>query len=165
MNKVAIIGAGAAGIIAALKASENNHVILIDKNDNCGKKLLVTGNGKCNYWNQNISIENYHTDDIDKLQSILNSKEEVLDYLSSLGIYPYIKGDYYYPYSNSAYSVREIFASELKKRNIELKYNFNVQRIEKDGNNYHIIQSQKFNSIKKACNYWNEQIKIKGEQI
>ena len=59
--KVVIIGAGASGIIAALKASENNHVILIDKNDKCGKKLLVTGNGRCNYWHDDIKKEAYHS--------------------------------------------------------------------------------------------------------
>lgn len=44
-------------------------------------------------------------------------------------------------------------------------YEIEIGDCDIDGNNYHIIQSQKFNSIKKACNYWNEQIKIKGEQI
>ena len=43
MKKVAIIGAGASGIIAAIKASENNEVILIDSNDKCGKKIFVDG--------------------------------------------------------------------------------------------------------------------------
>ena len=65
MKKIAIIGAGASGIISALKASENNQVILIDGNDKCGKKILLTGNGRCNYWNSDISLEQYETDNID----------------------------------------------------------------------------------------------------
>ena len=128
---VAIIGAGASGVIAALKISEKNHVILIDKNDKCGKKLLVTGNGRCNYWHDGISIEHYHTDNYDSLESILTYKNEVYSYLLSLGIYPRIKDGYYYPQSNSAFSIREIFESELKKKNVEFKYNFNVNKIEK----------------------------------
>ena len=137
--KIAVIGAGASGIIAALKASENNHVILIDKNDKCGKKLLVTGNGRCNYWHDNISKDAYYTDDYDGLESILSYSEEVYDYLLSLGIYPRIKDGYYYPQSNSAYSIREIFACELKKRNIDFKYNFNVIKIEKEDYGFKII--------------------------
>jgi hypothetical protein len=50
-NKVVVIGAGAAGIMAALKASENAQVVLIEKNDRIGKKLFITGKGRCNVTN------------------------------------------------------------------------------------------------------------------
>ena len=60
MSKVVVIGAGASGIIAALRASNNNEVILIDGNSQCGKKLLITGNGKCNFWNEDINIKKQH---------------------------------------------------------------------------------------------------------
>lgn len=139
MAKIAIIGAGASGIIAALKASENHHVLLIDKNDKCGKKILVTGNGRCNYWHDNIGIDSYHTDSFDKLSSILNCKEDTYNFLLSLGIYPRIKDGYYYPQSNSAYSIREIFASEIEKHHIELKYGLEVKNIEKKDNGFKII--------------------------
>ena len=139
MKNVAIIGAGASGIIAALKASENNHVILIDKNDKCGKKLLVTGNGRCNYWHDNITKESYHTDNYNVLEHILLFKKEMYDYLLTLGIYPRIKDGYYYPQSNSAYSMREIFANELKKKNIEFRYNFNVKNIINEDSVFKII--------------------------
>ena len=139
MANIAVIGAGASGIIAALKASEKNHVILIDKNDKCGKKILVTGNGRCNYWNDNISLKCYHTDNDNYLEKILHFKEEVYNYLLDLGIYPHIKDGYYYPQSNSALSIREIFDNELKKRNIEFKYNFDVKDIQKIGDGFKII--------------------------
>ena len=129
MCKVVVIGAGASGIIAALKASEKNEVILLDSNDKCGKKILLTGNGRCNYWNSNIDKSNYQTDNEDMLESILNNKEEVLEYLNSLGIYPKIKNDLYYPYSNQASSVQKIFLNELEKRNIKIIYNFKVESI------------------------------------
>ena len=56
---VIVVGAGASGIIAALKLSEKNNVTLLEKNDKCGKKILITGNGKCNYWNKDILICNF----------------------------------------------------------------------------------------------------------
>ena len=102
MKRIAIIGAGAAGIIAALKASENNEVILIEGNDKCGKKILLTGNGRCNYWNEDISLEQYETDNKKALEMILseNNKAETLNFLDSIGIYPKIKNGYYYPCYN-----------------------------------------------------------------
>lgn len=53
---IIIIGAGASGIVTAINAkNENNRVILLEKNDRIGKKLLATGNGRCNYTNMNLS--------------------------------------------------------------------------------------------------------------
>lgn len=129
MKKVVVIGAGASGIIAALKASEKNEVILLESGDKCGKKILLTGNGRCNYWNSNININNYQTDDIVKLESILKNKDVVLKYLYNLGIYPKIKNDLYYPYSNQASSIEQIFINELNKRNIKIKTNFKIKEI------------------------------------
>lgn len=129
MCKVVVIGAGASGIIAALKASEKNEVILLDSNDKCGKKILLTGNGRCNYWNSNIDAYNYQTDNYDILKNILNNKEIVLNYLNNLGIYPKIKNELYYPYSNQASSVQKIFTNELEKRNVKIIYNFKVENI------------------------------------
>ena len=141
MKKIAIIGAGASGIIAALKASENNQVILIDGNDKCGKKILLTGNGRCNYWNSDISLDKYETDNRDNLRNILSekNKSETLEFLGSLGIYPKIKNGYYYPYSNQAASVREILDKEIKKRNIEVKYGNKVKEVNKQNDSFIII--------------------------
>ena len=59
---IAIIGGGPAGFAAAIKASNNkNHVVILEKNSDVLKKLLLTGSGKCNYWNINQSINKYHS--------------------------------------------------------------------------------------------------------
>ncbi len=141
MKKIAIIGAGASGIIAALKASEKNQVVLIDGNDKCGKKLLLTGNGRCNYWNSDISIEQYESDDKKALEEILSeqNKSETLNFLDSLGIYPKIKNGYYYPFSNQAASVREILDKEIKNRNIEVKYGNKVKEVTKQNDSFVVI--------------------------
>ena len=139
MSKVVVIGAGASGIIAALTASVNNEVILIDGNDKCGKKILVTGNGKCNYWNEEVNVKNYYSSNEDILNNILKYKEEVLDYLYGLGIYPKIKNGYYYPASNISASIREIFERELKRNNINTLYNTKVIDIEKNNDGYIVV--------------------------
>lgn len=140
MSKVVVIGAGASGIIAALKASEKNEVILLDGNDKCGKKILLTGNGKCNYWNQSIDLQNYQTDDPEKLKKILEKQKEVFSFLEKLGIYPRIKDGYYYPYSNQSSSIQTILNKALEKAKIVVKYHFKVSNILKKENQF-VIES------------------------
>ena len=143
MSKVIVIGGGAAGIIAALKASEKNEVILLEGNDKIGKKILLTGNGKCNYWNDDISLDKYNTDDFTNLEEILKNKDTIYNYLESLGLYPKIKNGYYYPYSNQASSVREIFVKKLEKRNVKVITNTKVTEIKKDNEEFIIKTNDK----------------------
>lgn len=140
MSKVLVIGAGASGIIASLVASKNNEVILLEGNDKVGKKILITGNGRCNYWNSDISTKHYGFDRIDYMKSILDNKDVVFDYLTSLGIYPRIRNGYYYPNSNQASSVQEIFSKALVNSNVNIVYNCKVCKIEKKDNKF-IIKS------------------------
>lgn len=129
MSKVVVIGAGASGIIASLVASRNNEVILLDANNKIGKKILLTGNGKCNYWNSDIDVKNYNTDSVNNLSKILENKDLVLSYLNTCGIYPKVKNGYYYPNSNQAATVVEIFNRELVKNNVKVVYNCKVDDI------------------------------------
>lgn len=142
MNKVVVVGGGASGLVAAIQASYNNEVILLESNDKCGKKILMTGNGKCNYWNSNICLDNYNTDNFDNLNSIisLDNQNQVLSFLDSIGIYPKIKNGYYYPYSNQASTVRTLLLNEIKRRNIEVIYNFKVESISKN-DKFFVIKS------------------------
>lgn len=140
MKNVVVIGAGASGIIAALQASKNNNVILIDGNDKCGKKILLTGNGRCNYWNSDISLVQYETDDKETLNNILTeeNKAKTLSFLDSLGIYPKIKNGYYYPFSNQAASIREIFEREIKKSKVDFRGGVKVKSVYKDNESFKI---------------------------
>ena len=128
--KVVVIGAGASGIIASLVASKSNEVILVEANNKIGKKLLLTGNGKCNYWNSDIDVNNYNTDSVNNLSKILEKKLEVLSFLDVCGIYPKIKNGYYYPNSSQAATIVEIFNRELVKNNVNVVYNCKVTDIE-----------------------------------
>lgn len=131
MSKIIIIGAGPSGIIAALQAVKKHEVILLERNEQCGKKILLTGNGKCNYWNEKIDVTKYQTDDVNILEKILDktNQENVFEYLESIGIYPRVKNGYYYPYSNQASSIRKILLSELKRQKIEIITDFKVENI------------------------------------
>lgn len=135
---VIVVGAGASGIIAALKLGEKCKVTLLEKNDKCGKKILITGNGRCNYWNKNIEVSKYNTDSKDNLEKILKRKDETFEFLSNLGIYPTIKDDYYYPHSLSSLSIKEIFDRALNKK-IDVKYNTEVLDVKKDNEKFIVI--------------------------
>ena len=135
---VIVVGAGASGIIAALKLSEKNNVTLLEKNDKCAKKILITGNGKCNYWNSNIDVSKYNTDSKSNLEIILKRKDEVFEFLSNLGIYPTIKDDYYYPHSLSSLSIKEIFDRALNKK-VNVKYNTEVLDVKKDNQKFIVV--------------------------
>lgn len=140
MSKLVVIGAGASGIMAALKAAYKNEVILIDGNDKCGKKILVTGNGKCNYWNEDINIANYFTTEPIILEKILAKNNEVLNYLHNvIGIYPKIKNGYFYPASGTAQSIRELFAKEIERNKIKTFYNTRVLDIKKENKKFILV--------------------------
>lgn len=141
MSKIIVIGAGASGIIASLQAIKNNEVLLFDSNEKIGKKILITGNGRCNYWNDAIAVDKYYTDNINNLSIILNNKEETLNFLDSLGIYPKKINGYYYPYNNQANSIRQIFEREILKSGIELHLNESVDKIEIINNKFQIKSS------------------------
>ena len=61
MRKVAVVGGGAAGMMAAVTAAEYGaEVVLYERNDRVGKKILSTGNGKCNFSNRDLSVGHYN---------------------------------------------------------------------------------------------------------
>lgn len=125
--KVVVIGGGASGILAALKASEHADVTLIERNNKIAKKILITGNGKCNFWNKEIDTSKYNSSNIEVLEGILQRKDEVYKYLTeNLGITPIEKNGYIYPYSKTASSIEETFNRELKKKNISILYDLKV---------------------------------------
>lgn len=121
-NKVIIIGGGASGLVAAIFASKNNDVMILEKNSRCGKKILATGNGKCNYFNSDFTSSHFNTDNADILDKIISedNKKNILVFFDSIGIVSNIKDGYYYPMSNQAVSVREALVKECEIRGVKI---------------------------------------------
>ncbi|MBO5375869.1 MAG: aminoacetone oxidase family FAD-binding enzyme [Bacilli bacterium] len=149
---VAVIGGGAAGLVAAIYASKNNKVILIEKNEQCAKKILVTGNGKCNYWNTDQNISHYHSRNMDLIESLNteNNRQEILSFFEKIGIVPLIKNGYYYPYSGTATSIKTALMLEVKKQNIEIKNNYFVKDIKKENDQFIISDGNEIISVDKV---------------
>lgn len=138
MKKVVVVGCGASGIIASIFASSNNEVIVLERNSSPLKKLLLTGNGKCNYFNENQSISNYNSSNIDLLEKIIsqNNIERVLSFFDRIGIVPKIKNGYYYPYSNLSNSIKEALLKEASLKGVKIKTDYLVKNIEKINNKF-----------------------------
>ncbi len=120
-----IIGAGAAGCFAAITAAmENKSVLLLEKNPTVAKKILATGNGRCNFTNRKMSDSCYHGNHalISHLLSQL-SVDDVLQKFHELGISSYERDGYYYPLSNQAKSVVVAFENAIYKNNVDLVVN------------------------------------------
>lgn len=122
MSKVIIIGGGASGLVTAIFASLNNDVTILEKNSKCGKKILATGNGKCNYFNDDFTSSHFNTESIDILDSIITTDNinKVITLFDSIGIVPNIKNGYYYPMSNQSISVREALVKECLVRGVSI---------------------------------------------
>lgn len=140
MKDVVIIGGGASGLVASIFAAINgNKVTILEKNNKCGKKLLITGNGRCNYFNNDMDINHYHTDNTEQLKKIITEEnnKKILNFIDSLGIVHKIKNSYYYPYSNQAISVLNALVNKAKSLGVEIINDYNVLHIKKE--NHFII--------------------------
>lgn len=144
MKKVIIIGGGASGLTAAIKASKNYDVTIIEKNEKLGKKILITGNGKCNYWNENQDISNYHSssNDYTKIVNQMNLVKAHA-FLDSIGIIPFIKNGYYYPNSNQAISVVNALVDEAINNGVKIITD-EVTNVKKENNKF--IVNNKYES-------------------
>ena len=112
MQQILILGGGAAGLAAALAAAQTAegraHITVLDKNVKVGKKLLATGNGRCNLDNRDITPERYFTSSPKALRRLLSAVDEAapLAWFESLGLYPRTdEAGRVYPYSNQAADV------------------------------------------------------------
>lgn len=124
MPKVLVVGGGAAGMMAAISAKINGaEVVVLERNNRVGKKILATGNGRCNYTNINLSIDNYHGKNPKFAYSCLSKfgVAETLDFFERLGITPAIeeKGKVF-PLSFQSSSVLDVLRFELEDLGVEL---------------------------------------------
>lgn len=134
-KKIIVIGGGAAGMMAALSAKENGgEVLILERNDRIGKKLLATGNGRCNYTNKNLTINNYHGNNPKFGLSALSefNVEKTIEYFERLGITPAVEDNgKVFPLSFQASSMLDVLRYEIENQGIELITEAQVSEIKK----------------------------------
>lgn len=147
--KVVVIGGGISGVIASIYASKNNEVTILERNSSLLKKLLLTGNGRCNYFNSNQDISNYNSCNLELLSEIITEEniEKVINFYNSIGIIPKIKNGYYYPYSNRADSMKESLLKELEINNVKVITDYLVENIEIKNDKFIINNDLEFDKV------------------
>lgn len=133
MRHVAVIGGGAAGMMAAITAArEGVKVTILEHKDRIGKKILSTGNGRCNFTNTFQTPACYRSDNRDFAWNIIQkfNVEKTISFFKELGIYPKDRNGYLYPYSDQAAAILEVLQIEIAKLNICVMTEINVLDIQ-----------------------------------
>ncbi|SMB96175.1 hypothetical protein SAMN00017405_1469 [Desulfonispora thiosulfatigenes DSM 11270] len=142
-NNIIIIGGGAAGIVAAIFAKQNYaDVTIIEKNDRIGKKILVTGNGRCNFTNLNVEVNCYSGKNPKFVYSSLASfnVHDTIDFFEKLGISHKIEeAGKVFPRSDQATSILDVLRYEVEELGIKLITNSDVRSISKKGSKFTVV--------------------------
>lgn len=154
INKIAIIGGGASGLTTAVYLSKHNlDITLFEQNSKLGRKLLATGNGRCNVTNEDLSLQHFHTHgDISTIKPILNNFDfhHCEKFFTSLGIL-LMKNEQgrFYPLSQSASSIVDAFAFKLQENSVKIKLNSFIEKIEfqNDKQKFLINQQELFDYV------------------
>ena len=146
-TEIAVIGGGASGLIAAITARKaGKKVTILERKERILKKVLVTGNGRCNLTNARASISNYFGKNILLIENILNNftPQNVMDFFYELGVIcnEEERGKVY-PLSGQASSVVDALRFEAEKLGIKIETEFYVRKIEKDGFKFKIFSEDK----------------------
>lgn len=131
MYDVIIIGAGASGLMAAaVAASKGARVALLEHKDDIGKKILATGNGRCNFTNTDMSVNKFHgSKALIKNGLSQFNYADTIRFFKELGIPAYDNAGYIYPNSRQAASVVAAFRMELMRFHVDVKTGINITDI------------------------------------
>ena len=138
---IGIIGGGASGMAAALAAAENPNaqVLLLERQARLGKKLLATGNGRCNLSNLHANARGYHGNDADFARYAISQFDprETLAWFKEMGLFTVAEDSgRVYPYSDQANSVVDSLRFALEKPNITVLTGCEVTKIRRSGSGF-----------------------------
>jgi len=143
--KVIVIGGGASGMMAALQARKNqNDVLLLEKKEQVGKKILVTGNGHANLTHKDIQVHAYHADSEAFMDNFLHhfSTDNLIEQFGKMNLPLTEKDGYFYPLTNQAQTVVYAFTEALAREKVDILLNTNVTDVKKENNVFFIFTNQ-----------------------
>lgn len=150
-----IIGGGAAGLMCAISAKQKNsgkRIAIIERNDRVGKKLLATGNGRCNLTNENINTLRYSGSFSKQAEKIFMkyTTERLIDIFSELGLMTYADNEgRYYPVSCHASAVLDVLRFACDRLGIDILLSKNIRTLKKQKDKFIVrTESEEFSSDK-----------------
>lgn len=130
-HDIVIVGAGASGLMCGyLLGRDGRDVCVIEKNKSAGKKLLATGNGRCNFTNRRMSEDCYFGDS-EFIRTILRRADDrtVIQLFEEIGIYHRERDGYCYPYSGQASTVVELLVDGCAQQGVQFRFDTKVSKI------------------------------------
>ncbi len=156
MKKIAIIGGGASGLFCAiwlLTKQSNADVTIFEKMNRVGKKILATGNGRCNITNENADKQkHYHSDNVDFVLPSLKhfSHKDLIKYLEDNAIILRKEEDKYYPFSEQAGTILDFLRLKAELLGVKIATDTKIEKIQKS-NQLYIINNEKYDYVVVAC--------------
>lgn len=123
MRKVVVIGGGAAGMMAAISAAEHGaYAVILEHKDRVGKKILSTGNGRCNFTNLVQTPQCYRSENPQFPWKVIEKFDEkkTIEFFQNIGIYPKNRNGYLYPNSDQASAVLDSLRMEMERLCVEV---------------------------------------------
>lgn len=142
MKTIGIVGGGASGLVAGIVAARKGaKVLIIEKQNRIGKKILVTGNGRCNITNTYVKEKHFHTSSkVDFFEPIRKLDEvKTLEFFNELGIISLVENNKVYPLSEQATSVLEVLRIELDRLGVKIITDTKVVDLYHGQSKWHIV--------------------------
>ena len=146
---VCIIGAGFSGLVLAIKLARAGLLVcLVELNRMVGRRILSTGNGRCNFTNSRMGAKYYYSNH--SLDFILDNHNDLRQFLNELGVYDKDLDGYYYPITNQAKTVREALENEISFLGIDVLLDNRVTDVSK-ADLFKVTTSRTIVNAKKVC--------------
>ena len=141
---VIIVGASASGLMCAIEAAKRGrHVVVLDHANKAGKKILMSGGGRCNFTNYDVSSENYISHNNHFVKSAL-SRFTQWDFIAMVEAYkiPYHEREHGQLFcDDSSKDILNLLLNECKKTNVNIQLNTHINNIEKKSDHHFIVKS------------------------
>ncbi len=149
MKKLAIIGAGASGLCAAIEANKANphiEITIFERMQKSGKKLLATGNGRCNFTNNDLSLNHFYGN-ADFIKTVLSGNfSDIKNFFNNLGILSYEEDGRIYPRSQQASTIKDTLVKSLETENVIIRTNCCISNIQKSQDGF-VVDGEYFDSV------------------
>lgn len=144
-TEVVVIGGGAAGLMAAVTAARMGaETVILEHMDRVGKKILATGNGKCNYTNALQGVSYYRGENPAFVLPVFEQfgLEDTIRFFEDIGIYPKCRNGYYYPSSEQAASILEVLRMEASYQGVNIFVSCEIKHIKKKPEGFLVLTNK-----------------------